>query len=103
MFTDFTELHKAYGFYRTGKTREDLSEKEERALVNDCFDTYEYIGFAGTFGTPYTGAKLLVGKKFAVLGRVKELCECKNDDFGAVLECLPMWKIRFEDGFEMAA
>lgn len=100
MYTNFKELHKAYGFDNTSKTRDDLTETEEKAFVNDCFETYEHIGFSETFGTPYTGEKHLVGKKFIVLGRVKELSEDEN---GADLECLPMWNIRFEDGFEMAA
>ena len=100
MYTDFKELHKAYGFDNKSKTREDMDETEERAFVKDCFDTYEHIGFAETFGTPYTGEKHLVGKKFIVLGRVKEITEDKN---GADLECLPMWNIRFEDETEMSA
>ena len=100
MYTNFKDLLKAYGFYNTEKSRENLTEDEERAFVNDCYDTYEHIGFAETFGTPYTGEKHLVGKKFTVLGRVKEYTEDKN---GTDLECLPMWNIRFEDGFEMAA
>ena len=100
MYTNFKELHKAYGFNNGERTRDNLSYEEEKNFVKDCFDTYEHIGFAETFGTPYTGEKHLVGKKFIVLDRVKELSEDSN---GADLECLPMWNIRFEDGFEMPA
>ena len=100
MYTNFKDLHKAYGFDNPNKSREHLTEEEERAFVNDCYDTYEHIGFAETFGTPYTGEKHLLGKNFTVIGRVMEYPEDKN---GADLECLPMWKIRFEDGFEMVA
>jgi len=100
MYTNFEELHKAYGINNSSKTRQDLTEKEERAFVNDCFEMYEHIGFAKTFGTPYSGEKHLIGKKFIVLGRVNELI---NDENGADLECLPMWNIRFEDGLEMTA
>lgn len=100
MYTNFKELHKAYGFNNGERTRDNLSHEEEKNFVKDCFEIYEHIGFAETFGTPYTGEKHLVGKKFAVLNRVKELSEDSN---GADLECLPMWNIRFEDGFEMAA
>lgn len=100
MYTNFKDLHKAYGFENEDRTRDNLSYEEEKAFIKDCFETYEYIGFAETFGTPYTGEKHLVGKKFTVLGRVKELSEDEN---GADLECLPMWNIRFEDGFEMPA
>jgi len=100
MYTNFKELYEAYGFKNGNRTRENLSYEEEKAFVNDCFETYEHIGFAKTFGTPYTGEKHLLGKKFIVVGRVKELSEDTN---GADLECLPMWNIRFEDGTEMAA
>ena len=100
MYKNFKELYKAYEIDNTLKTRENLTKTEEKAFVNDCFETYEYIGFAETFGTSYAGEKHLVGKNFSVLSRVKELTENEN---GADLECLPMWNIRFDDGFEMAA
>ena len=100
MYTNFKDLHKAYGFNDGNRTRDNLSYEEEKSFVKDCFETYEYIGFADTFGTPYTGEKKYVGMKFTVLGRVKELSVDKD---GADLECLPMWNIRFDDGFEMAA
>lgn len=100
MYTNFTDLHKVYGFTNGGRTRDDLSAEEEKRFVADCFDTYEYIGFTDTFGTPYQSKKHLNGKKFSVLGRVKELSEDTN---GVDLHCLPMWNIRFEDGTEIAA
>lgn len=100
MYTNFKDLHKAYGLDNRERTRDNFSIEEEKRFVADCYDTYEHIGFAETFGTSYTGEKHLVGKKFTVLSRVKELSEDKN---GADLECLPMWNIRFEDGSEMAA
>lgn len=100
MYTNFKELHKTYGFENGNRTRNNLSYEEEKSFVTDCFETYEHIGFSETFGTPYTGEKQLVGKKFNVISRVKELSE---DSKGADLECLPMWNIRFEDGFEMVA
>lgn len=99
MYKNFKELYNAYGL-RKGKTRDILTESEERSFVNDCFETYEYIGFTETFGTPYTGENHLAGKKFTVLCRINEL---SKDENGAELECLPMWNIRFENGFEMAA
>ena len=100
MYTNFKDLHKAYGFDNGNRTRDNLSYEEAKSFVNDCFDTYEYIGFADTFNTPYDGTKMYVGKKFIVLGRVKEIAEDKD---GADLECLPMWNIRFEDETEMNA
>ena len=100
MYTNFDDLDKAYGLRDGAKTREDLTEEELKAFINDCFDTYEHIGFAETFDTPYSDMKDLVGQKFTILGRVKELEEGKE---GVDLECLPMWNIRFESGFETAA
>ena len=99
MYTNFKELHKAYGF-DDGRDRNNLSYEEEKAFVNDCFETYEYLGFAGTFETPYDEYEDFNGKKFIVLSRVKELSEDSN---GADLENLPMWNICFEGGVEIAA
>ena len=101
MRKEFKELHKRYGFDNPNKTRDDLLEDEDRKFVNECFDIYEHIGFADTFGTPYTGEKKYVGMGFTVLGRVKEITEDKEN--GADLECLPMWHIRLESGDIMAA
>ena len=78
-----------------------MTESEEKNFVNDCFELYEHIGFADTFGTPYTGEKKYLGMKFTVLGRVKEITEDKEN--GADLECLPMWYIQFENGDKIAA
>ncbi len=101
MQKEFVELHKKYGFDNPNKSRDDLLEDEERNFVNDCFDIYEHIGFAETFGTPYTGEKKYEGMRFSVLGRVEEITEDKEN--GADLECLPMWNIQFENGDIMAA
>lgn len=101
MYTNFRDLHKAYGFDNPSKSRGNLSYEEEVNFVNDCFDTYEHIGFVETFTTPYTDKKDYVGMKYTVLGRVKEWTEdCKE---GTDLECLPMWNIQFENGDTMAA
>lgn len=100
MYTNFDDLHKAYGLYDGNKTRDNLDYEEEKAFVNDCFDTYEHIGFADTFGTSYDGERKYVGMKFTVLDRVKDI---REDESGADLECLPMWNIQFENGDLMAA
>lgn len=100
MYTNFNDLHKAYGLQHGERTRDSLNYEEEKSFVKDCFDTYEYIGFADTFGTPYTGEKRYIGMTFSVLGRVDCIDENKN---GANLECLPMWKIRLENGDLMNA
>lgn len=101
MEKEFVELHRRYGFDNPNKTRDDLSEAEERNWVNDCFDVYEHIGFANTFGIPYAREKKYKGMRFSVLGRVKEITEDKEN--GADLECLPMWNIRLENGDIIAA
>lgn len=74
----------------------NLTEDEERTFVDECFNTYEYIGFAKTFETPYSDKRKYKGMKFTVLGRVKEFSEEEKE--GNDLECLPMWKIQFENG-----
>lgn len=95
MFTNFKDLHKAYGFDNHVLTRDDLTEEQERAFVNDCYDTYEHIGFAETFDSPYDEYEEYKGKRFVVFGRADET----NID----LQCLPMWNIRFDDGKEICA
>lgn len=100
MYTNFKDLHKAYGFDNPSKSREDLTEDEEIAFVNDCYETYEHIGFTDTFDTPYTDNKKYVGMKFIVVGRVKELSVDKD---GVDLENLPMWNIQLENGDTIAA
>lgn len=101
MKKEFEELYKKYGLNNSNKTRDDLTEDEDRNFVNDCFDAYEHTGFADTFGTPYTREKKYAGMKFTVLGRVKEITEDREN--GADLEYLPMWHIQFENGDTMAA
>ena len=84
--------------------REDMTEEEEKIFVNYWFNKYESEGFAKVFCSPYEFTDeeptKYNGKKFEVIGRVKSLDE---DEHGAVLECLPMWNIKFEDGYTMAA
>ena len=83
--------------------REDMTEEEEKIFVNYWFNKYESEGFAKVFCSPYEFTDKeptkYNGKKFEVVGRVKPLDE---DEHGADLECLPMWNIKFEDGYTMA-
>ena len=97
----FKELHQKYGFNNPTKTRDDLSEDEERNFVNECFDIYEHIGLVKSFDTPYTDKENYIGMKFSVVSRVKEIKDDENE--GIALECLPMWNIRFENGDEISA
>lgn len=75
--------------------RDHMTEEEEQAWAEYWFDQYEKTGFTDTFTTPYEQHKDRVGQPFAVIGR----CTLEDCD----LECLPMWKIRFEDGYETCA
>lgn len=100
MYSNFEDLNKAYGLNNDLKTRAEMNKSEEKAFVNDCYDTYEYLGFAETFETPYTDKEKYNGMKFTILDRVKELSVDKD---GADLECLPMWNIQFENGDKMTA
>ena len=78
-----------------GISRDQMTEAEEKAWVEYWFSEYERTGFADTFRSPYDQYKDRIGQKYEVLGR------CTEEDCD--LECLPMWKIRFEDGFETYA
>ena len=78
-----------------GLSRDQMTEDEERAWVDHLFDEYEKAGFSEVFHTPYEQYKERIGQKYQVIGR------CTEQDCD--LECLPMWKIRFEDGVETCA
>jgi hypothetical protein len=69
--------------------RNKMTIKQEREFVNTWYDRYEK-DFAKTFWTPYSDYNSRIGQGFEVVGRV---LEDETD-----LECLPMWKIQFEDG-----
>lgn len=75
--------------------REELSEKEEKEFVEDCFSLYEKEGFSGVFWSQGDDYKEYHNKKFEVMRR------CTEDD--SDLCCLPMWMIKFEDNKEIAA
>jgi len=80
--------------------REDMSEEREKEFVSDCFDAYEKEGFAKKFWSQGGDYRHLHGKHFEVIERVP-IYDGENN--GADLERLPMWFIKFENGFEMAA
>lgn len=81
--------------------RDEMPAEREREFVADCFDCYEAEGFSERFWSQGGDFPEYKGKPFEVIGRVPELDPAHPD--GADLECLPMWRIRFEDGYEMAA
>lgn len=75
--------------------RDQMTTEEERTFVNHWYERYEQAGFTKVYRTPYTEFAARVGMEFRVLGRLTE----KDTD----LECLPMWKIQFNDGFVICA
>lgn len=77
--------------------REEMDFETEAQYVQDCFDTYEASGFMPVYCSPYEQYQHYNGFKFHVDRRISPL----NDDVD--LECLPQWKITFEDGTQIDA
>ncbi len=90
------QMRKKYPEYR-----HEMNTERELEFVSDCFECYEAEGFAKRFYSPFGDYGERIGKPFEVIGRVPVRDEQHKD--GADLECLPMWRIRFEDGFELSA
>lgn len=79
--------------------RIDMTHEEELLFVDYCYDFYEKGGFKDTFTSPfelYPEQKQHENQKFQVIKRC-----IPNKDFD--IDSLPMWKIKFEDGYEMEA
>ena len=91
VYESFDALLKEY------PEREEQSFEEECCFVADLFDTYEHFGFSETYHSPYESEKKYNRKPFRILRRLS------YSDGEADLGCLPMWKIRFEDGMERDA
>ncbi len=89
-YANFLELAAAYPMERS-----EMTEAQERAFVDDCFDTYEGCGFEADFSTPFEANSGYNGKEFVVLGRVTEA--------DADLCALPMWWISFPETGETIA
>ena len=92
VYKDFDELNKHHQ-----KDRNDMDFEEELMYVEDCFDTYEALGFKDKFTTPYDQHKDREGQKFDVMRRLM------YSTGEADLECLPMWRIMFSDGYAIDA
>lgn len=63
--------------------------------VSFHFAEYEAEGYSQKFWTPYTDYKSRIGETFKVVRRI--------GDNEVDAECLPIWKIKFKDGFEISA
>lgn len=83
-----------------GLYRDEMTEEQEKAFVEDLFTAYENEGFAPVFWSQDSYYMRYAGKPFKVLGRTPLY---DGGRAGADLECLPMWEIRFEDGTEISA
>lgn len=72
-------------------SRDEMTIEEENVFLEYWYNKYEETGFCETFDTSYTDfCEKQKGQKFEVIERVKQP--------DADTECLPMWKIKFEDG-----
>lgn len=91
IYKTFMEL---YSHHRT-TDRSFMDETEERAWNEDCFDTYENIGFCETFYSEDEDMQKYIGMKFEVKRRL--------DESEVDRESLPMWHITFENGDECDA
>lgn len=87
---NWNELHSLYPMDRS-----KMSAEQEAEFLKHCYELYEKEGFAKVFWTQDTSHRACLGQPFTVIGRLTQ------DE--ADTECLPMWKIRFQDGFEMDA
>ena len=88
--------------YRGAPCREDMPEEQEKEYVEDLFTAYEQEDrFSKVFWSQGGDYPQYIGKPFSIVGRTSVYDE--KSQKGTDLECLPMWRIKFEDGFEMSA
>lgn len=71
--------------------REEMTEEQEKEWLEDCYSLYEREGFARCFWSCGGDYKEYHEKPFKVIRRTEE-----KDGFD--MECLPAWRIQFEDG-----
>lgn len=83
-YKNFKELNRAYN----NKDRDEMSYDEQAKYVEDCFDTYEAIGFLTEFDSPYELGSQYNGKSFEVIRRLS----AERPDY-ADLEVLPKWLV----------
>lgn len=88
--------------YKGAPYRDEMTEEQEREYVEDLFAAYEQENnFSKVFWSQGGDYPQYIGKPFTLVGRTPVYDEKIQ---GSVeLECLPMWQIRFEDGFIMSA
>ena len=74
-----------------------ITEDEEKAFINKCYELYQKKGFAKTFKSSSDDYRKYNGMEFKVLNSVSV------DDEHFDLEVLPMWQIEFSDGKQIEA
>ena len=89
------ELYDAYG--GDDMDRGKMSFEEEITYLRDYYATRAGVGFSKTFHSPFEDEGKYNGMAFTV---VKALTYAEDD---VDTECLPMWRIRMEDGTELDA
>jgi len=77
--------------------RSELGFDDELCYVEDAFDTYEGIGLAETFESPYEDNSRYNGMKFEVIRRMSYAEDAVD------ITVLPKWLVRVEDGTEIEA
>ena len=88
--------------YKGAPCRDEMTEEQEREYVEDLFVAYEQENnFSKVFWSQGGDYPQYIGKPFTLAGRVPVYENASKK--GVDLECLPMWYIRFEDGFQMEA
>lgn len=85
VYKNMDELNDCYAI-----PREEMSFVKELLYVEDCFDTYESLGFCETYKNCYNGNDERNGMSFKVNRRVT------TDEVD--IEVLPMWEVTFENG-----
>lgn len=71
-----------------GIDREDMTDEQLTAFIEDCFTLYETTGFADTFRSPYSDKSDYNGRPFKVIRRTTaEECD---------IESMPMWVVKIE-------
>lgn len=79
---------KAFKAKWDGINREDMTDEQLTAFIEDCFTLYETTGFADTLRSPYSDQSDYNGRPFKVIRRATaEECD---------VESMPQWVVKIE-------
>ena len=90
----WNQVYEKFGKTAADFDREQLTEEQHKEFIECCYNEYE-TEVSDIFWTPYEQYNDRIGQKFSITGRVTD----KENDACV----LPMWHIRFEDGYETLA